>query len=166
MRSRRVWSEHLLRRDTPHHHRHRLLHPPLPAPSNQLNGLHFTDVIKETNYHRLVIYPTHEGRQPRPGTRITKSVSTLGVAHCLLCLFADEPGSISQAGSFTQSRRSDSRSFVGASGQSNKSPVFSSVGERGGRWKCYQTPMGLFSIQAALKQNKTSLQEEPNTPLQ
>lgn len=66
-------------------------------------------------------------------------------------------------------RRSDSRSFVRASGQSNKSPVFSSHTQPRKEdwwWKSYQTLSIVVFIQAALKQKKTSLQDKPNTPLQ
>lgn len=62
----------------------------LLAPSNQVNGTHFTDVIKKTNYHKLVIYHPHEDYHPCPGTSpsITKSVSPLP-SHTLPCLSAN-----------------------------------------------------------------------------
>lgn len=168
MRSSRVSSDHLLRRATHlhlhHHHRHRLLHPPLLAPANQLNGVRFTDVIQEANYHKSVIYHTHEERQPCPGTAITQSAWTLAIAHCLLCVCRWTrlyvPGWLTLIHGHTVGQT------VGHSGRSNKGPVFTSVGERRGRWKCFQTRMGGFPIQAALKQSKTSLQDEANTPLQ
>lgn len=50
---------------------------PPGAPSNQVNGIHFTDVIKKTNYRKLVIYHPHEDHHTCPGTSpsVTESVS-------------------------------------------------------------------------------------------
>lgn len=132
------------------------------APSNQLNGLRFTDVIKQTNYHKLVIYHTHEDQRPRPpsSASLTESVWILAITHCLLCVFADEPRLYVPH----TLRRSDSRSFVGASGQGNKSPVFSSVGGREGPWKCYQTRMVTETKQAS-RMKQTHLCGHDGAPL-
>lgn len=117
--------------ETPHHHRLQPPPPPPPplAPSNQLNGVHFPDVIEKTNHHKLVINHTHEERHPCPGTSLPITKST---THWLLCVRMKPALYLRLAHSLIQAvRRTDSRSFVRASARSNKSPVFSSRAQPG-----------------------------------
>lgn len=81
----------LICRDKPHHLSllpHCSLHP-----IKLMALIDFTDVIKKTNYHKLVIYHPHEDYRPRPGTSssLTISVSPLP-SHTALSVFSTSYG--------------------------------------------------------------------------
>lgn len=42
---------------------------------NVMAFIHFTDVIKKTNYHKSVIYHSHEDYHPCPGTSLSVTIS-------------------------------------------------------------------------------------------
>lgn len=111
------------------------------APSNQVNGIHFTDVIKKINYHKLVIYHPHEDYRPCPGTSpslakcVSPSPSHTALSVCQHYLWMNPAIYLALTHTF---RQSHSQSFVRASGPSNKSPVFGSQREWG--------KGGLFSV--------------------
>lgn len=101
---------------------------PLLAPSNQVNSIHtFHWRYKEDKLSQVSDLSPSWGLLPL--SWYLSICLTLAFTHCLVCLpqlVMDEPSYISHT--HTQSH---SRSFMRASGLSNKSPVFSSQREWG-----------------------------------